>query len=231
MNKPEIKKPFFVFNPKSYIYGEKLLELIELSEELAIKNEITIFVTTPFADIQNASDNTQRVIVTAQHMDSLKPGRGMGYVLPESISSAGARAVFLNHAEHPMTVSDLTKTLKRAKELELITIVCADSILEAKAIAMLDPDVILCEPTELIGTGQTSSEDYIRETNESIKNVNPNICVMQAAGISSSDDVYRTISLGADGTGATSGIIESEEPKKTLEEMIVAATKAAREMN
>ena len=59
-------------------------------------------------------------------MDSLTPGRGMGHVLPESLKEAGAEAVFLNHAENQKTVSELYATIKRAKELGMITIVCAD---------------------------------------------------------------------------------------------------------
>ena len=78
----------------------------------------------------------------------------MGHVLPESLYEAGARAVFLNHAERPLTLNGLAKAIKRATELEMITIVCADSISEAKAITMLNPDIVLCEPSELIGTGK-----------------------------------------------------------------------------
>lgn len=229
MTKVELHTPFFVFNPKSYLYGEELLELVEVAEEIAKEQEISIFVTAPFADLSSISQKASHVIVTAQHMDGIEPGRGMGHVLPESLVAAGAKAVFLNHAEHPMTISELTKAIKRAKELDIITIACADSILEAQAIAMLNPEILLCEPTELIGTGQTSSEEYIRQTNEAIKKVQPDMLVMQAAGISTADDVYRTLSLGADGTGATSGITEADDPKQALTDMIMAAVKTLEE--
>ena len=95
-------------------------------------------------------ENTENLIVCAQSMDSLTPGRGMGHVLPESLKEAGAEAVFLNHAENQKTVSELYATIKRAKELGMITIVCADSTVEAKAVACMDPDIVLAEPTDLI---------------------------------------------------------------------------------
>ncbi|WP_347301563.1 triose-phosphate isomerase [Dolosigranulum savutiense] len=229
--KYKVNTPFFIFNPKSYFTGEKIQEFAFLAEKLAEKyTELSIFMTAPFADLQKITAHTRNIIVTAQHMDGIEPGRGMGYVLPESLYESGVKAVFLNHAEKPMNFSELVKSIERANELDIITIVCADSIKEAKAIATLNPDIILCEPTKLIGTGQTSNDEYIRETNEAIKQINPDILVMQAAGISNADDVYKVISLGADGTGCTSGITEADNPKEMFESMIYSVKSAKREL-
>lgn len=226
----KIKKPFFAFNPKSYLYGEELLKLAQKADEMAAKYpEITVMVTVPFADISNVANQTENIIVTAQHIDGVTPGRGIGHVLPESVYYAGARAVFLNHAERPLTLTELTKSMQRAQELGIETIVCADSLAEARAIANLKPTAILCEPTELIGTGQTSDESYITATNQVIKEVDENILVMQAAGISTPEDVYRTMKLGADGTGCTSGITNADSPIQMLEEMIVTLDQAYQE--
>lgn len=216
-----------MFNPKSYLYGEELLQLAKTADELAGEHpEITVFVTAPFADLKAISDVTENIIVTAQHMDGIEPGRGMGHVLPESIKNAGAKATFLNHAERSINSAEIVNAVKRAKELDIITVVCADSIAEAKALATLGPDIMLCEPTELIGTGQTSDDNYIASTNEAVKAIDPNILMMQAAGISSADDVFRTLNLGADGTGCTSGITEADNPKQMLKDMILAAVQS-----
>lgn len=226
----KMKKPFFVFNPKSYLYGEELLKMAQKADEMAAKYpEIAVMVTVPFADISNIANQTENIIVTAQHIDGITPGRGIGHVLPESVYYAGARAVFLNHAERPLTLTELTKSMQRAQELGIETIVCADSLAEARAIANLKPTAILCEPTELIGTGQTSDESYITATNQVIKEVDESILVMQAAGISTPEDVYRTMKLGADGTGCTSGITNADSPIQMLEEMIVALNQAYQE--
>ena len=128
-----------------------------------------------------------------------------------------------------MTVAALSQAIKRAKELGIQTIVCADSISEAQAVAVMGADVILCEPTELIGTGQTSDSSYIEQTNRAIKEIDETILVMQAAGISTAEDVYRTIELGADGTGCTSGITNADSPEEMLTAMIDALAKAYKE--
>ncbi len=229
MSKPKVNTPFFMLNPKSYLYGEELLELALVADELAKENpEISIFVTSPFADLSNVASQTENVIVTAQHIDGIEPGRGMGHVLPESVHYAGARATFLNHAERPLSFSDLVKAVDRANDLEIVTVVCADSLKEARAIATLKPDIILCEPTELIGTGQTSDESYVLKTNEAVKEVSPETLVMQAAGISTADDVHNVISLGADGTGCTSGIVKADDPKQMLIDMVNSAIEASK---
>jgi len=225
----KIGTPFFIVNPKSYLYGEESLQLALVADKLAEKYEVEIFFTAPFVDLANIKAHTKKIKVTAQHMDPLVPGRGMGHVLPESLKAAGVEAVFLNHAEHLLNLTDLVKTIKRAKDLEMMTVVCADCIEEAVAIATLGPDILLCEPTALIGTGNTSCFDYIMETTTKIKEIDENILVMQASGISTSEDVYQTIIHGADGTGATSGILDAPDRTKKLEEMIQAIVKAKNE--
>lgn len=224
------KKHFFVFNPKSYLYGEKLLKYAKVADKMSKKYpNIDVFVTGPYADLYRLNKETENIIVTAQHMDGINPGRGMGAVLPESLKEAGVGATFLNHAEHPLTLAQIASSVKKANELGIITIVCADSIEEAKAIATLDVDIILCEPTNLIGTGKTSDNEYVESTNKAIRKINPNVLIMQAAGISTTEDVYKIISLGADGTGCTSGIVKAKNPEQMIEDMIEAVDKGSRD--
>ena len=221
--------PFLVVNPKSYLYGEESLALARAADAAARKFGLTIFFTCPFADIRLIKANTQNVIVTAQHMESLRPGRGMGHILPESLKAAGAAATFLNHAENPMTLAELSKTIQRAKELEILTIACADSVVEGQAIAELAPDILLCEPTDLIGTGKTADDNYTLEVCRRISKINPDVAIMIASGVTTAEDCYRVIKLGADGTGATSGILKAPNPAVRVEEMAEAIVKAYKE--
>ncbi|WP_314825838.1 triose-phosphate isomerase, partial [Selenomonas noxia] len=109
--------PFLVVNPKSYLYGKESLALAQAADAAAKKTGLKIYFTCPFSDIRYIRENTDAIIVTAQAMESLKPGRGMGHLLPEALYEAGARATFLNHAENPMTMAELAKTIARAREL------------------------------------------------------------------------------------------------------------------
>lgn len=222
MLKRKIKAPFFVVNPKSFLYGEPLMELARHANELAKSNPIDILFTAPLTELANIARECPELIVTAQHMDDIKPGDAMGKVLMESLVHIGVRAAVLNHADHPLAMSTLANSILRAKDMGLQTIVCADTIQEAQAVAMLQPDIVLVEPTELIGQAQISSREYVTSTIESIKKVNPEILVEQGAGIRSEKDILELLQLGADGVGATSGIVKAEDPAGMMEKMIRA---------
>ncbi|MGL5694225.1 MAG: triose-phosphate isomerase [Peptostreptococcaceae bacterium] len=230
MGKREIKTPFFVVNPKAYLYGEKSIKLAKVADDLSKKYDVDIFFTAQLVDIEKIKSETDNIIITVQHMDGLLPGAGMGHILGDALVNAGVEATFLNHAEHQMSLNNLVKAMKRADELGIITIVCADSVDEGKAVAQLKPDIIVCEPTELIGTGKTSDENYMKQTNDSIKEISSNTLVLQAAGISSGENVYKAIMSGADGTGGTSGIVCAKDPSAVLEEMIVSLVRSREEL-
>jgi len=217
-----IKPPFFEIGPKGFMYGERMLKLAKAADEASAKYDVRIIITPQPTDISLLAKETEHVLVFAQHMDPLPIGRGLGSILPEAIKAAGAVGVMLNHAEKPMTVADLSQAIKRADEVGLLTIVCADSIKEAEAIAHFSPNIIVAEPTELIGTGQTSDIEYVLATTSAIKKINPEIQVLQGAGISNEEDVYKTIKAGADATGTTSGIMKAEDPEAMLDKMIRA---------
>jgi len=224
--KKVIKPPFFEIGPKSYLYGDEVLSLAKAADAASKKYNVDVIFTSPYADIRRVADETENLFIFAPHMDPLPIGRGLADILPESIAAAGAVGVMLNHCEKPLSLSVLYQTIQRADALGLITIVCADSIAEAIAIACLSPDIIVAEPTDLIGTGKTSSMEYIEKSTKAIKSINPNILVLQSAGINSAQDVYNIILAGAEATGSSSGIAKASDCAAMAEEMIHAVRTA-----
>jgi triosephosphate isomerase len=202
-----------------------MLKLAKRIDEIAYKYDLDIIVTPQYADIRLIAENTKYLHVYAQHMDALYPGRGLGSVLPESIKEAGAVGVMLNHAEKKLTMEEIKATIARADEVGLATIVCADSVQEISEIAHMGPNLVVAEPTELIGTGQASDMGYVRDTIEAVRKINPDIMVLQGAGISGPDDVANVIRAGAQATGSTSGIFKAKDPEAAAEEMLYALRK------
>ena len=220
-----IRPPFFEIGPKSYLYGDQLLDLALAADAASEKYDIDIIFTTPYAEIRRIVEHTKRLFVFAPHMDPIRPGRGLADILPEGIRAAGATGVMLNHCEKPLPLSAVNQTIRRAEEVGLITIVCSDTIEEAKAIAQLSPDIIVAEPTGLIGTGETSGMDYVRASIDAVKSVNPAIMVLQGAGIKNGEDVFQVIHAGAEATGSSSGIAKAADPGAMVDEMIHAVRK------
>lgn len=223
-----MQSPFLIVNPKSYLYGNESLKLAKAADQAAKDTGLPIIFTCPYADVRMIRENTENIIVCVQSMDPLTPGRGMGHVLPESLKEAGADAVFLNHAENPKTLSDLYACIRRAAELDMTSIVCADSITEAKAVACMNPDVVLAEPTDLIGTGQVADDAYTMEAIDQVRKVNPDVLVVVASGVSTAEDCYNMIRLGADGTGGTSGILNAPSPAVRIREMAEAIVRGVK---
>lgn len=224
--KAKIRTPFFEIGVKNYLYGDQVLELAKAADAAAKKYDIDVLFITPYADIRRIAENTERLLVFAPYMDLLRPGRGMADVLPESLKAAGAKGVVLNHCERPMTITDLRKSINRARELELLSFVCADTLEEVKAVAQFHPDIINPESEQLIGTKNNTDMNYVRDSISAVKKINPGIIVEQAAGISTGEQVYRYIYAGAEGVGVASGICSSENPGLVAQEMIYSVRKA-----
>ena len=221
-----IRPPFFEIGPKSYLYGEDILELARAADAASEKYGVHVIFTTPVVEIARVRAATRRLHVFAPHMDPLRPGRGLADILPESLAAAGAEGVMLNHAERPVSLAVLRETIRRADEVGLASIVCADSIQEAGMIAQLNPNIIVAEPTELIGTGITNGPAYIRAAVDAVKSVNPEILVLPAAGIANGQDVYNTIFAGADATGSSSAVAKAPDRAAMVDELLSAARRA-----
>lgn len=222
----QIRAPFFEIGPKAYLYGDDVVDLARIADEAAARYAIDIIFTAPFVSIEAVARATRHIHVFAPHMDPIRPGRGVADILPEALRAAGAVGVMLNHSEKPLSLSILKQSIDRADQVGLATLVCADSVAEAQAIACLAPNIIVAEPSDLIGTGQVSDMTYVRESIRLIKAVNPAIRVLQAAGISSGSDVYRIIRAGAEATGSSSGIATAPDRAAMVDEMIRAVREA-----
>jgi triosephosphate isomerase len=202
------------------------LDYAKAVDATAKKYDIDVIFIAPYTEIHRIAENTERLMVFAPYMDAIRPGRGIADILPEAVKAAGAKGVMLNHCEKPMPLSQIKKTIERANELDLITFACADSIIEAKAIAQFKPDIINPEPTELIGGDKASDMSYVKETVRVIKSLHPDILVEQAAGITKGSQVYEFIMAGNDAAGSASGILKSPDPYALLDEMIFYVRKA-----
>ena len=222
----KIEPPFFEIGPKAYMYGDDMVSLAKTIDAAAKKYDVNVILTPQYTDIYRIAQCTEKLLVFAQHMDSLEIGGGLGSVLPEAVKASGAVGVMLNHVEKQLTIAELKACIRRAEDLGLYSIVCADSIAEASAIARLAPDIIVCEPSELIGAGQPSDEEYVQASIAAVKSVNPEIQVLQGAGISSGKDVYNVIRAGAEATGTTSGIMKAADKEAMVYEMLGALRRA-----
>ena len=91
---------------------------------------------------------------------------------------------------------------------------------------MHGPRYRISRTNRLIGTGQVADDSYTIETVKDLHEVNPDVLVMIASGVSTAEDCYNVVKLGADGTGATSGILNAPSPAQRVQEMAEAIVRA-----
>ena len=225
--KPKIRAPYFEIGTKNYIYGDKVLEYAIAADKAAEKYDIDVLFICPAVEIRQVAQNTRNLIILAPYMDTLRPGRGMADVLPEGLKAAGAQGVVINHCEKPMSLPQMKATIDRARELDFLVFACADTLDEAKAIANLHPDIINPEPSAIIGGNGVSPMAYVKDSIRVIKEIDPDIMVEQAAGITNGQQVYDFIMAGSEAAGAASGIMNAADPIAMIDEMIAATRRAA----
>ena len=224
----EIKRPFFEIGPKTYLWGREAIDLAQAADEISAKYQVDIIFTAQATDLERIARSTNRIHVFAQSMDPEMPGAQFGATLPEALAECGVDGVMLNHSERPLYLSTLCATIRRAKEACLKTLICAADITEARAVACLQPDIVLVENPALIGGGCRSQKDYedIPRLNLMLWELSCDSKIMHAAGIRNPEDVYNVILAGADGTGSTSAIMKAENRVGMLEDMIRAVRQA-----
>ncbi len=224
----EITPPFFEIGPKAYMFGKEVLDLARRADALSRAYRVQVVITPQYVDLPVVAREVDTILVFAQHMDSLERGRGVGSVLPEAVKSAGAAGVLLNHVERRLSRDELARTIRRADEVGLATMVCADDARDAASIAELGPNVIIVEAPVLIAGGRRDCGGHqaIAAANEAIWRVNPEIRVLHGAGITGAQDVYDVVAAGAQGTGSSSAIFTASDPQAMLEEMIRSVREA-----
>ena len=226
---PQIRPPVFEIGLKGYCWGADAVRLAVEADGLAVELGVSVVFDPQAVDIPAVAAATSRILVFAQHMDPVAPGRGVGGVLAEAIREAGAVGTLLNHSEKPMTLGDMRRAIDRARATGLYTLVFADSPAEAAALAHLGPDIVLAEPPELIATGVSAGNvmaGFVAQTVAAVKGVDPAILVMSGAGVNGPEDVDRMMRLGLDGTGSSSGILRAADTVAAMRGMLEATARA-----
>ncbi|MBU4283490.1 MAG: triose-phosphate isomerase [Nanoarchaeota archaeon] len=219
-----LKTPIIIVNFKTYkeATGDNAIKLAKICNKLAKETKTSIAVAVQSTDIYRISKIVS-IPVLSQHVDAISFGKNTGFLLPESVKQAGAEATLLNHSEHRLDFDLLKKSIERAKQAGLKTVVCANNTKATENIANLNPDFIAIEPPEFIGTKISISEaspEIITGSVNSIKSINNKIKVICGAGIHNAKDIRRSIELGADGVLVASVIKRAKNKKEELKKLV-----------
>ncbi|MBD9287211.1 MAG: triose-phosphate isomerase, partial [Agathobacter sp.] len=73
MNQHTIRAPFFEIGPKSYLYGQDIVDLAIAADKASEKYGVDIIFTTPIVSISAVKAATKHIHVFAPHMAPLEP--------------------------------------------------------------------------------------------------------------------------------------------------------------
>lgn len=194
--------------------AENALLLAKIHQEVALETGADIRIAVQAVDLAKVIDAVN-IPVMAQHIDPIHFGSGTGHILPEAVKSVGAFGTLLNHSERRLDRDVLRQSIKRAKEIGLTTVVCAETPEEGAEFLEFDPDYIAIEPPELIGgdiSVSTAKPEIIQYATKLIGKEK----LLVGAGVKNGKDVATCIKLGARGVLLASGVTKAKDPKAVL---------------
>lgn len=178
-----------------------------------------VFALNP-VDLRLAG-NFPELTFYSQHVDPVEYGAHTGQISLESLIDLGISGSLLNHSERRVDPESIRKVMDLARQMDFPVTVCAENIEEAGRYSGLKPDFIAYEPPELIGgdVSVTSAKPGIVE--EVVKRCSGNgTKVLVGAGVKGSDDLTKSIELGARGVLIASGIVLSNDPLSSLNSLV-----------
>jgi triosephosphate isomerase len=225
----KVRTPLILVNFKTYseATGRRAVKLAETAEKISLETETCIGIAPQFVDIAPLSQAVSLPIF-AQHIDPISPGSFTGHILPEAVREAGAVGTLINHSERRLNLADIDAAITRARESNLLSVVCTNNAAVSVAAAALKPNMIAVEPPELIGTGIPVSKakpEVVSGTVDLVKRINPNVVILCGAGITRGEDVAAALRLGTEGVLVASGVVKAKDPYKVLLEFAESITR------
>lgn len=225
----KIRTPLILINFKTYseATGKNAIKLAKTIENVSLETETCIGLAPQFVDLATIASAVS-VPVFAQHVDPITPESFTGHILPEAVKEAGAGGTLINHSERRLKLADIDAVVRRAREIDLVSVVCANNPAVSAAVAALRPNMIAVEPPELIGTGIPVSKakpEVVSDTVELVRRINSDVVILCGAGIMKGEDVAAALRLGTEGVLVASGVVKAKNPRRVLLEFAEAITK------
>lgn len=224
-----LKTPIVIVNFKTYpqSVGERAVELAKTIAEVTKEKGISVAVAPQNLDLYRVASQVD-IPVLAQHVDSITSGAHTGWLLAETVKATGAVGSLINHSEHQIQSEEIEQVVRRLRELELTSVVCAKDPEVCKKVAAFKPDMVAVEPPELIGTGRAVSKlkpEVVSDAVKMVREINPEIRVLCGAGITNGEDTRIALELGAEGVLLASSVVKATDPRAAMLDVAKGITK------
>lgn len=215
-----MKLPVIIVNFKVYenAIGDDALRLAKIHDKVAKETGASIGIAVNALDLVRVAQAVD-IPVFAQHMDPVGYGSATGSISPELLKKNGIYGSLLNHAECQISDTQINLAVEKARELDLFTIVCANTPQRGEELSAFAPDLIAVEPPALIGGDISVSKadpDIVKDAVAMIGRGR----VLVGAGVKDGEDVKAALKLGASGVLLASGVTKASDPEAVLEDLV-----------
>ncbi len=161
-------------------------------------------------DLANAKKSYTGIEIMSQHVDNKSAGNTTGWVTPESLVGFGIEVSLYNHSEHRVWSDSIVEDIKAIQAKGLKLIVCCENVEEATKLLEAEPFGIAYEPKDLIGSGVSVTTrpeavtGFIAATKGKTK-------IFIGAGVSTKEDVAKSLEMGANGVLLASAFVKAED--------------------
>jgi triosephosphate isomerase len=201
--------------------GPRSIALTKILEEVAHASQVKIIPVVQIIDAEAIVSSTT-LEIWIQHVDPLNYGAHTGWTLPDEAAKIGVSGVFLNHSEHKFNDFEALRIAnEKSMSANLKTLIFAGSLDELKNVCQLAPTYVAYEPPELVGSTTTSvaraQPEIISQASEIARSGGEPLIV--GAGVSSMEDVKKSLELGAVGVAVATAVVKATDPKAKLLEL------------
>ena len=201
--------------------GQRAIALTKIFEEAAHTSQVKIIPVVQIIDAEMVIAATT-LEVWIQHIDPVSFGANTGWTIPSEAAKIGISGVFLNHSEHKFNDFEALRVAnEKSMAANLKTLIFAGNLEELKNVCQLAPTYVAYEPAELVGSTTTSvarsQPEIISQAAEIARGGGEPLVV--GAGVSSMDDVKKSLELGAVGVAVATAVVKATDPKVKLLEL------------
>jgi len=214
-----IKTPIFLINFKNYssTLGQAGFDLALRLDKIAKKSHVSLVLAVNPVVLDSYARKLECAVIS-QHVDGVMPGANTGSIVAESLKLADCDGSLIHHSEKLLTDQQIIQSIEACKRNYLQSFLCVDSLEEARKFTVYEPTFICFEDPDLIGgdvSVASTNPHEIKKMTEFLE-----IPVLVGAGIKTSLDVKKSLSLGADGILVASAITKALDPVAKFKELL-----------
>ncbi|MEP7103593.1 MAG: triose-phosphate isomerase [Candidatus Dojkabacteria bacterium] len=213
-----------ILNFKTYpeSTGSNALKLLDAVVKFSQTNpELASKVTCApsILDLVYVRKTYRTINIMSQFVDNKNPGSSTGWTTPENLLEQEINFSLYNHSEHRVWSDSIVEDIKAIQAKGIKLVVCCENVEEAKKVLEAEPFGIAYEPKDLIGSGVsvTTRPDAVKEFIEVTKG---KTMVFIGAGVSTGEDVVKSLELGAEGVLLASAFVKADNHLAKIEELV-----------